>query len=192
MARGRATARSFLAWQAVWWLAQEVFVAHANARLNLHGRRLLVSRVIDAGRPVAPVAKELGLSRQCAHRWVAVQGRRRCRPARPVVATTQLSTKNPALRHFEARTDPAHPLADPELAAQPGERIRGIGGQPLSVWKMTRCDSSSRQFGPLTASTPPRAATAILIAAHANSASGCSPVAAPSSRRLYRSITVAR
>ena len=25
----------------------------------------------------------------------------------------------------------------------------------LSVWKMTRCDSSSRQFGPLTASTPP-------------------------------------
>jgi transposase InsO family protein len=46
-------------------------VAHANARLNLHGRRLLVSRVIDDGRPVAHVAKELGVSRQCAHRWVA-------------------------------------------------------------------------------------------------------------------------
>jgi hypothetical protein len=30
---------------------QEVLVAHANARLNLHGRRLLVSRVIDEGRP---------------------------------------------------------------------------------------------------------------------------------------------
>jgi transposase InsO family protein len=39
--------------------------------LNLHGRRLLVSRVIDDGRPVAHVAKELGVSRQCAHRWVA-------------------------------------------------------------------------------------------------------------------------
>ena len=50
---------------------QEVLVAHANARLNLHGRRLLVSRVIDDGRPVAHVAKELGVSRQCAHRWVA-------------------------------------------------------------------------------------------------------------------------
>lgn len=50
---------------------QEVLVAHANARLNLHGRRLLVSRVIDEGRPVAHVAKELGVSRQCAHRWVA-------------------------------------------------------------------------------------------------------------------------
>jgi transposase InsO family protein len=49
---------------------QEVLVIHANARLNLHGRRLLVSRVIDQGRPVAHVAKELGISRQCAHRWV--------------------------------------------------------------------------------------------------------------------------
>jgi len=46
-------------------------VAHANARLNVHGRRLLVSRVIQDGRPVAHVAKELGVSRQCAHRWVA-------------------------------------------------------------------------------------------------------------------------
>jgi transposase InsO family protein len=46
-------------------------VSHANARLNLYGRRLLVSRVIEDGRPVAHVAKELGISRQCAHRWVA-------------------------------------------------------------------------------------------------------------------------
>ena len=50
---------------------QEVLVAHANARLTVHGRRLLVSRVLDDGRPVAHVAKELGVSRQCAHRWVA-------------------------------------------------------------------------------------------------------------------------
>lgn len=50
---------------------QEVLVAHANARLNLHGRRLLVERVIDHGRPVSHVAKELGVSRQCAHRWIA-------------------------------------------------------------------------------------------------------------------------
>lgn len=45
-------------------------MSHANARLNIHGRRLLVSRVIDDERPVAHVAKELGVSRQCAHRWV--------------------------------------------------------------------------------------------------------------------------
>lgn len=46
-------------------------MSHANARLNLYGRRLLVERVIGHGRPVAHVAKELGVSRQCAHRWIA-------------------------------------------------------------------------------------------------------------------------
>lgn len=32
---------------------------------------LLVERVLEQQRPVAHVAKELGVSRQCAHRWVA-------------------------------------------------------------------------------------------------------------------------
>lgn len=43
---------------------------HRNARLTVHGRRLLVDRV-SSGRPVADVAKEVGVSRQCAHRWRA-------------------------------------------------------------------------------------------------------------------------
>ena len=43
---------------------------HGNARLTVHGRQLLVDRV-SSGRPVAHVAKEVGVSRQCAHRWVA-------------------------------------------------------------------------------------------------------------------------
>lgn len=46
-------------------------MTHANARLTPYDRRLLVERVITHGRPVAHVAKELGVSRQCAHRWVA-------------------------------------------------------------------------------------------------------------------------
>ncbi|UKY49584.1 IS481 family transposase [Streptomyces inhibens] len=46
-------------------------MAHANARLTFHGRCLLVRRVVPGRRPVAHVAKELGVSRQCAHRWVA-------------------------------------------------------------------------------------------------------------------------
>jgi len=46
-------------------------MAHGNARLNVHGRTLLITRVLYDGRPVAHVAKELGVSRQCAHRWVA-------------------------------------------------------------------------------------------------------------------------
>lgn len=46
-------------------------MTHANARLTFHGRCLLVRRVVHDRRPVAHVAKELGVSRQCAHRWVA-------------------------------------------------------------------------------------------------------------------------
>lgn len=46
-------------------------MAHANARLTVHARLLLVQRVLGDGRPVSHVAKELGVSRQCAHRWIA-------------------------------------------------------------------------------------------------------------------------
>jgi len=46
-------------------------VSHANARLNVHGRRLLVDRVRRQGWAVAHAAKAMGISRQCAHRWVA-------------------------------------------------------------------------------------------------------------------------
>lgn len=45
-------------------------MSHRNARLTFHGRRLLVARV-ESGMPIAHVAKAMGISRQCAHRWVA-------------------------------------------------------------------------------------------------------------------------
>lgn len=45
-------------------------MSHVNARLTVRGRTLLVERVLSDCRPVAHVAKELGVSRQCAHRWV--------------------------------------------------------------------------------------------------------------------------
>ena len=44
-------------------------MSHINARLNVRGRVLLVERVLG-GRPAAHVAKELGISRQCAYRWL--------------------------------------------------------------------------------------------------------------------------
>ncbi len=47
----------------------EVFVSHRNARLTVHGRRILVERVL-AGRPVAHVAAEMGISRPTAHKWL--------------------------------------------------------------------------------------------------------------------------
>ena len=46
-------------------------MSHRNARLTLHGRRLLVRRVRVEGAAVAHVAKAMGISRQCAHRWLA-------------------------------------------------------------------------------------------------------------------------
>ena len=46
-------------------------MGHRSARLTVHGRRLLVQRVRIEGMPVAHVAKAMGVSRQCAHRWVA-------------------------------------------------------------------------------------------------------------------------
>ena len=47
----------------------EAFVYHRNARLTVRGRRLLVDRV-RSGRPVAHVAREMGISRATAHKWV--------------------------------------------------------------------------------------------------------------------------
>lgn len=45
-------------------------MSHRNARLTPRGRRLLVERVRDQGMPVAHVAQAMGISRQCAHRWI--------------------------------------------------------------------------------------------------------------------------
>ncbi|MBZ6177397.1 IS481 family transposase [Streptomyces olivaceus] len=44
-------------------------MSHRNARLTVHGRRLLIERV-RSGRPVAHVAAEMGISRVTAHKWV--------------------------------------------------------------------------------------------------------------------------
>lgn len=44
-------------------------MVHRNARLTVTGRLILVRRVL-AGRPISHVAKEMGVSRQCAHRWL--------------------------------------------------------------------------------------------------------------------------
>ena len=43
-------------------------MVHANARLTLHGRKELIARV-QAGRPVAHVAAEMGISRATAYKW---------------------------------------------------------------------------------------------------------------------------
>ena len=90
-------------------------MSHANARLTPHGRWLLVSRVL-AGRPVAHVAKELGVSRQCAHRWVnrfRTEGR------------AGLRDRSSAPRNRPRRTSPDHEAA--VLAARARLRCGPVG-----------------------------------------------------------------
>lgn len=45
-------------------------MAHRNVRLTVHGRAVLIERVVDHGRPVAHVAAELGISRATGYKWV--------------------------------------------------------------------------------------------------------------------------
>ena len=44
-------------------------MTHRNARLTVHGRKLLVQRVLS-GRPLAHVAAEMGISRPTGHKWL--------------------------------------------------------------------------------------------------------------------------
>jgi transposase InsO family protein len=76
-------------------------------RLNEFGRSLIVERVLVQGRPVSHVAKELGVSRQCAHRWVRRflaeggpgLGDRSCRPHRsPRRTSAEVEARVLALR----------------------------------------------------------------------------------------------
>ncbi len=46
-------------------------MSHANARLNIRGRELLMERVCEQGWAVTHAAKAQGVSHQCAHRWVS-------------------------------------------------------------------------------------------------------------------------
>ena len=45
-------------------------MGHGNARLTFYGRCLIVHRVRDLDMPAAHVAKAMGVSRQCVHRWL--------------------------------------------------------------------------------------------------------------------------
>lgn len=47
----------------------EVLVSHANARLTVHGRRLIVARH-RAGWPQAHIAAAMGVSRKCVKTWI--------------------------------------------------------------------------------------------------------------------------
>ncbi len=92
-------------------------MAHAKARLDLYGRRLLVERVVTDGRPVAHVARELGISRRCAHGKVERYNR-------------TLQTEWVYRRVFTTNTDRTHALAPWLRFHNTGRRRSALGGQP--------------------------------------------------------------
>lgn len=49
---------------------EEALVAHRTARLNVFGRRLLVTRIEFDGWPAAKAAEAQGVSRTTAHKWI--------------------------------------------------------------------------------------------------------------------------
>ncbi|URM95016.1 IS481 family transposase [Actinomadura madurae] len=124
-------------------------MSHANARLTFHGRCLLVRRVVFGGRPVAHVAAELGVSRQCAHRWVGRHRRqgwdgladRRSGPrASPSKTPAQTEEKVLAARR-ELRAGPDHIAAATGVPARTVTRILRRHGVPA----LAACDPLTGQ-----------------------------------------------
>jgi transposase InsO family protein len=119
-------------------------VSHRNARLTFHGRLMLVRRVLGEGRPVSHVAKEMGVSRQCGHKWVAryeVEGEaglwdRSSRPHRmPASTPAEVQARVLAARR-EHRLGPDRLSPDVGVPARTITRILRRHGQPR-LWE---CD----------------------------------------------------
>jgi transposase-like protein len=103
-------------------------VVHANARLTPAGRLLLCQR-IAAGRPVAHIAAEMGISRTCAYRWWA-RYQQLGQPGlldRPSTAHTHPRRVPDAVQAEIAR------LRRTASSAQPGSRRWSAGRPPPST-----------------------------------------------------------
>src|SRR5664280_645216 len=119
-------------------------MSHRNARLTTHGRRLLVERVRFQGMPVAHVAKAMGISRQCAHRWVArfdaegVDGLedRSSRPHHSPLRTDPVTVARIIEARRERREGPAPLSAALGISARTISRILAREGVP----RLSECD----------------------------------------------------
>ena len=118
-------------------------MVHANARLTPRGRWLLVERVRVHGRPIAHVAREMGVSRQCAHRWVRrydEHGRaglvdRSSRPDTSPRATTPDKVETVLAIRIEARVGPDELARRTGVPARTISRILRRAGVPY-LWQL--------------------------------------------------------
>ena len=122
-------------------------MGHRNARLTFHGRCLVVHRVRNLDMPVAHVAKAMGISRQCAYRWLVRFDRE---------GPAGLHDRSSRPKHTPTRTDPAVEAA---VVAARLEHRRGqdwlgaeLGVSPRTVSRILRRHNLPRlcQCDPIT------------------------------------------
>ena len=127
---------------------------HPNARLTPRGRQRLVER-IEAGEAVGEAARQMGVSRQTASKWVARARRGEPlsdRPSRPA-RLGRLTAPEDEARVVEART--SLPLAPHALSAATGApartcaRIVARAGPP-GLADVDRVTGEPRRRGPVT------------------------------------------
>jgi transposase InsO family protein len=119
-------------------------MSHRNARLTPRGRQLLVERVRDQGMPVAHVARAMGISRQCAHRWVrrfdqegpAGLEDRSSRPHRSPRATDPAQVARVVAARCEQRCGPAQLARQCGVSERTVSRILRRSGMP----RLSECD----------------------------------------------------
>lgn len=93
-------------------------MAHRTARLNLFGRRLLVTRIAVDGWPIAKAAEAQGVSRTTAHKWIA---RYRAEGWSGLEDRSSRPHRSPAAHPARTgRGHPARPRRAPLRTASPG------------------------------------------------------------------------
>jgi transposase InsO family protein len=145
-------------------------VVHANARLTPRGRWLLVERVRVHGRPVAHVAREMGVSRQCAHRWVrrydehglAGLEDRSSRPHGSPRQTTAEKVEAVLAARMDSRAGPDELARRTGVAARTVSRILRRAGVPY-LWQLDPVTGERIRASKVTARRYEKAAPGDLV-----------------------------
>lgn len=115
----------------------EVLVSHGNARLTVHGRKLIVGRYTAVWKQ-AHIAAAMGVSRKCVRTWIArhaaegeagLQDRSSCPHTTPTRAPLQVEDRSIELRSRE-RQGPDWLGAEPGVPARTVSRVLVRRGQP--------------------------------------------------------------
>ena len=108
---------------------------HANARLSVKGRELLISRVEDAGWSVMRAAEAAGITERTAHKWL---GRYRTEGA-PGLLDRSSAPSRAANRTEERRVEAIAALRRPLSAVDGREALGQIGCRRPALARKILC-----------------------------------------------------